>query len=541
MTVSTGLFAQKSTKKAVEPSSIDRPKLIVGIVVDQMRYDYLYRYWEKYGSGGFKRLLREGFSCENTQYDYVPTTTGPGHAAIYSGATPSVNGIVGNNWYAREKDTLIYVTDDNTAATVGSTSVEGIMSPRNMLSSTITDELRLATNMQSKVIGVCLKDRGSILPAGHVANAAYWHDRATGNWISSTYYMQDLPAWVKTFNAKKLSDQYLNQAWKTLLPIEQYTESLADDQTFEVPFKGETKPVFPHNLVEIRKVNDYELLRKTPFGNTITSDMAIEAMTQEKMGQGKFTDFLTLSFSSTDYVGHQFGTHSIEIEDTYIRLDKELERVLAFLDKHVGKEKALVFLTADHGAANVPAYMKNINVPAGVLISKEIEKNTEAHLSKLYGAGNWVLIYENQQMYLNQALIRSKNLSQSDVEVQTAQFLNSLTGVAYTVTASELTSLSLGNVTFQRIQSGFNPHRSGDVLVVLQPNWFESDRPGGTTHGSGYSYDTHIPLLWYGWKVKPGASSAAASITDIAATLANMLKIMEPSGCTGKVLPVLNR
>ncbi len=529
------LFAQKNDSGSPANASFNRPKLIIGMVVDQMRYDYLYRYWDKYGSGGFKRLINQGFSCENTHYDYVPTYTGPGHAAIFTGTSPATNGIIGNEWFVRKTGKAMYVTDDSTVTTVGSTSKAGMMSPRNLLTTTVTDELRLFSNMQSKVIGVCLKDRGCILPAGHIANAAYWYDGATGNWITSTYYMKELPKWLKDFNARKLSDQYLSKPWTPLLPLDQYTESTTDDQPFENLFPGETKSVFPHNLPKIKLETDYDLLRRTPFGNTLTLDLALETIRQEQMGKGKFTDFLTLSFSSTDYVGHQYGPNSIESEDTYLRLDKELEKLLTFLDGWVGKDQVLVFLTADHGVAAVPAYLKQLQVPAGIFDGRKSITDLRKFLNQVYGTGSWLADYGNQQVYFNRPFVQSKNISLADIQRKAAEFMSQVEGVAFAVAATDLPSLSAQNPFYQRMQKGYNYERSGDVLLTLQPAWFEGDpaSKGGTTHGTNYSYDTHVPLVWYGWQIEPGSTTAPTSITDISPTVSSLLRIMEPNGNIG--------
>jgi predicted AlkP superfamily pyrophosphatase or phosphodiesterase len=536
------VFAQnKKNNTSPVKSTLNRPKLVVGIVVDQMRYDFLYRYWSKYSAGGFRRLVQQGFSCENTQYNYVPTYTGPGHAAVYTGATPAITGIIGNEWFVREGGRATYVTDDSTVSTVGSTSTAGKMSPRHLLSSTITDELRLATQMQSKVIGIALKDRGSILPAGHTPSAAYWYDGATGNWITSNYYMNDLPQWLKEFNARKLSDQYLSKPWSTLLPMDQYTESLPDDQPFELPFGGETKAVFPHDLPKLKQNSDYDLLRRTPFGNTLTLDLALETLRQEKMGKGSATDFLALSFSSTDYVGHQFGPDAIETEDTYLRLDRDLEKLLTFLDSWVGKDQVLIFLTADHGVAPVPAYMKKLKIPAGIFPGSSIVKTTlKAHLDENLGKGDWLMDYGNSQIYLNRPFIQSKKLSVADVQRRAAEFMALQEGVAFAIAAADLPMLSAHNPTYQRMLSGYNRARSGDVLLVLEPSWFDGNpaSKGGTTHGSNYSYDTHVPLVWYGWNVAPGSTVAPVHITDIAPTVASMLKILEPNGNSGTPIAI---
>ena len=530
-----GLLGTGQVQAQKKSAKLNRPKLVVGIVVDQMRYDYLYRYWDKYGEDGFKRLLLSGFSYENTHYNYVPTYTGPGHASIYTGTTPAIHGIIGNDWYDRTTALNRYCAEDKNVNSVGSTSVWGKMSPKNLLTTTITDQLRLATNMQAKVIGVCIKDRGAILPAGHTANAAYWYDGTNGDWITSTYYMEALPAWVQAFNARKLSEKYLSQAWNPLLPLAAYTESTPDDNEFEKPFAGEGRPVFPHDLARLRGTS-FDILRSTPFGNTFTKDFAIETIRAEKMGKGRVTDFLALSFSATDYVGHQFGPNSIEAQDTYLRLDQDLAQLLKFLDAELGKNQYLVFLTADHGAAHVPAFLKENNVPAGVASSGVVRDSVEAYLDKLYGSGDWVERYTNQQVYLNRDLIDNKKLNLVEVQQRVAVQVRRHEGVMRAVAASTLQGANWGaGGLMARVENGYNAQRSGDVIILLEPGWFEGGSKG-TTHGSYSNYDTHVPLVWYGWNVEPGESAVPTEIADIAPTIAAWLYIQEPNGSVGRPL-----
>jgi predicted AlkP superfamily pyrophosphatase or phosphodiesterase len=506
------LFAQQNQKPA------EAPKLVVGIVVDQMRYDYIYRFWNKYGNGGFKRLVNQGYFCRNTHYNYAPTYTAPGHASIYTGTTPAVHGIIGNNWFVRESGKLTYCTDDNNVKTVGSTSSAGEMSPANMWSSTITDELRLVNNFQSKVIGISLKDRGSILPAGHLANAAYWFDSQNGAFITSTHYMQTLPDWVSKFNAKDKAKEYLSKEWATLLPISQYTESLPDDNPYEGIFKGETKALFPHDLPKIFTEEGYELIRNTPFGNSIVNDFALEAIQAEKMGKGLATDFLALSFSSTDYIGHKYGPRAIELEDTYLRLDRDLAQLLTFLDTYLGKDKVLVFLTADHAGAEVPAYVESLKMPAGYFDNKKSMQQLKSYLFQTYN-DSLVTGYINQQVYLNDKVMADKKLNRDEVQLAIAQHLLQYDGVAGTATGLAMQRVEYTQGIKNLIQKGFHARRSGDVMINLLPQWMEYSKTG-TTHGSPYSYDTHVPLLWYGWKIQPGSSVKYVAITDIAPTLA---------------------
>ena len=541
-------------------AALARPKLVVGIVIDQMRYDYLYRFWEKYPAGGFRRLLGEGFNYTSCHYNYVPTYTGPGHASIYTGTTPAVHGIVGNNWWLRAENRGTYVTEDRTVQAVGGTAAAGQQSPRNMLATTIGDELRLATNFQSKVIGISMKDRGSILPAGHSASAAYWFDGSNGAFITSTFYAPALPEWVRKFNAAGRTAQYLSQPWNTLLPIAQYTESSADDVPWEAAFRGETKPVFPHDLPALAadspaavaatlkaagekplqpSAQNLDLIRSTPFGNSLTADFALEALQQEQLGQRGVADMLALSFSCTDYVGHQFGPNSIETEDTYLRLDRDLARIFAALDAQVGRGQALVFLTADHAAAHAVGFLQAHRLPGGGAGPQLMRDSLQRALVRRHGPGSWVLNYENQQAYLNRPLIAQKGLDLEKVQHEVAADLLLLPGVSQSRTALDLERGHWESGMGMYQENGFYAPRSGDVLAVLAPGWLEAygyPIVKGTTHGASWAYDTHVPLLFWGWGVKPGESAAAVNITDIAPTLAQWLRIQEPSGCSGKPL-----
>jgi len=542
LAVLLGLFFASPLTAQTTP---DRPKLIVGIVVDQMRYDYLYRYRAKYGPGGFNRLLREGFSCENTLFNYAPTYTGPGHAAIYTGTTPAVNGIIGNDWYDRTWGRKRYVTTDTTVRPVGTDADRaGQHSPRVLLSSTITDELRLSNNMQSKVVGVCLKDRGSILPAGHIPNACYWFDDKTGNWITSTYYPDSLglPQWVQDFNARRLPDTYLSQPW-TKARAEDYPESAG--QEWHKYNKGKYLPVFgdgfPHDLPALKpKTNGYNLLRFTPGGNTFTVDFALAAMDNMQLGQDEFPDVLCLSFSGPDYCGHQFGIHAEEVQDMYMRLDGQIARLLRALDEKFGKNNVLVFLTADHGGAETPVHLNDLQIPAGVFPESTIAGPLNAALVKQFGKqSKFVLGVENQQVWLDHDALAAAGIPSGDACEALKKFLRKQPGVYDAYTPADLFALPADYPFAPEMRRGLHPRRSGDVIFLLDPAWHADDRGfshGGTTHGSPYPYDTHVPLIWYGWKIPAGETLAPVSITDIAPTLAAMLRIMRPNGSTGSII-----
>tara|TARA_R110001592_G_scaffold246255_1_gene507943 strand:- start:2758 stop:4383 length:1626 start_codon:yes stop_codon:yes gene_type:complete len=513
-----------------------KPKLVIGIVIDQMRYDYLDRYWNKFGEDGFKKLINNGFNCQNTHYNYMPTYTAPGHASIYTGTTPENHGIIANTWFNKESGKYFYCTEDTNVTTLGSGSKNGMMSPKNMITTTITDELKLATNFKGKVIGISLKDRGAILPAGHKTDAAYWYDGENeGKWITSTYYMDELPKWVQEVNTKNTANTYLNKPWNTLLPIKDYTESIADDNPYEGTFTGEEKPVFPHNLPNLRDSNDnYSLIKATPFGNTILKEMAIAALKGEQLGKDDITDFLTISFSSTDYVGHQFGPMSIEIEDTYLRLDRELSELLTLLETQFKKEEILIFLTADHGAVNVPQYLMDNHIPAGYFDMKSAAKDLSRKCKAQFGVDSLIRNISNSHVFLDYKRIEVNKLNQNKIENAIASWLLGYKGVAQTLTRNSLKNTKFNEGIASIIQRGFNQNRSGDVLFTLKSGWIMAGYSTGTTHGSPYQYDTHVPLLWYGAGILKGETKSKVVIPDIAATLAVILNIQAPSACTGE-------
>lgn len=521
-----------------QPQNISRPKLVVGIMIDQMRWDYLYRYYDRYGNDGFKRLINQGFSCENTFIPYTPTYTAVGHTSVYTGSVPAIDGIIGNNWYRRDLKRLWYCAEDTAVSTVGSTSAAGRMSPRNMWVTTITDELRLATNFQSKTIGIALKDRGAILPAGHSANAAYWFDDASGGWISSTYYMNELPAWVKALNDKKLPDQYLKQNWNTLYPIETYKQSTADAKEYEgrIGGKGNT---FPHITADLT-TNKYGPFRQTPFGNSFTIDMAKAAIEGEKLGQRNITDFLAVSFSSTDYVGHASGPNSIEVEDIYLRLDKDLGAFFNYLDAKIGKGQYLVFLTADHGVAHAPAFLKEHNIPAGLFDDEQVRKWLNDTAFRKFGIKDAVEFVINYQLFLNHKVLEQTKIDEATFRTWAVEQLRTHPAMMAAFDLHDLPSTPLPAKIKEMVTNGYNHQLSGDIQFVFKPQWFDGGSTG-TTHGAWNPYDSHIPLLWYGWKVKPGKTNRETYMIDIAATLAGMLHIQMPNGCIGHVIEEVTR
>jgi predicted AlkP superfamily pyrophosphatase or phosphodiesterase len=526
-------FAQTTTNST---APLARPKLVVGIVVDQMRYDYLYRYYNKYKEGGFKRLLNDGFNCRNNHYHYALTVTAAGHSAVYTGSIPAINGIVGNDWFDPIQGKGVYCAEDNTVETVGSTNVSaGKMSPRNLLTSTITDQLQIGTNFRSKTIGIAIKDRGAILPAGHTATGAYWFDSRTGNWITSTYYTKELPKWAQDVNDKKLATEYMKRGWNTLLPIEQYVESTADNKPYESKLPGAATPTFPYDLAGLSG-DAFGIVATTPWGNTITKDMAIAAIKGENMGKGSETDFLAVSFSSPDYVGHAFGPNSIEVEDTYLRLDREFAELFSFLDSWTGKGNYTVFLTADHGVMDVPAFWEEHHLPAGVLDTGLLQAKINESLTDVFGKGDYIRANENYQLYLNRATLKQKKIDVEDVYEVVREAILPIDGVADVINLKDLGKTHLNSYQTELYKNGVNAKRSGDIQIVTQPGWF-SGRTTGTTHGSPYNYDTHVPLLFYGWGVPKGETLRRTTIADIAPTMAALLHLLPPSGNVGNPIP----
>ncbi|MDM9632300.1 alkaline phosphatase PafA [Robiginitalea aurantiaca] len=511
----------------------DPPRLVVGIVVDQMRYDYLTRFWPHYKKNGFKRLVEEGFLSRNHHFGYAPTSTGPGHASVYTGTTPSVHGIIGNSWYDKQADSGVYCVGDPSQKSVGTAKSSGQHSPHRMTVTTITDQLRLHYHMRSKVIAVAIKDRGSVIPGGHTANAAYWFEGGdTGNWISSSYYMENLPAWVQEFNASDAAENY-KKIWKLSHKPDTYVESGPDNVPYEGLFQGEKAPVFPHDLPALWATNGmYELIKATPFGNSLTTDFALEAIEQEDLGADEITDFLAISFSSTDYVGHKYGVNSKEIQDTYIRLDADIERLLKELDRKVGEGAYAVFLTADHGVVPVPAYLSDSRIPAGYLDKAAMNKQLSEFLSFTYGTSDLVKSFSNNQLFLDHNLMRNLELEPERVRERLAEELLRYDGVFRVYTAGQMRSAEYTEGIPAILQNGFNQKRSGDVILVPMPAHTDYSKTG-TTHGSPFIYDTHVPLIFYGKGFRKGSITRPTYIRDIAPTLAVMLGIAFPNGSTG--------
>ncbi len=511
-----------------------RPKLVVGVVVDQMRMEYLYRFKNDFSENGFKRIMNKGYVFHNAHFNYMPTYTGPGHASVYTGTTPSVHGIVGNEWFSRTTGKERYCTDDESVQTLGDgTKAEGEMSPKNLLSTTITDELRMGTNFKGKVIGMSIKDRGAILPAGHFANWAFWYSK-TGAFISSTFYGEKLPDWVTEFNNQKNYLNYINQGWNLYKPAATYNESDADDSPYEGKLYGVDKPVFPYDLKKMYEKNDAGVLRVTPFGNNLLADFAMKAIEKEELGKDENTDFLAISFSSTDYVGHVLGPRSMELQDTYLRLDQTMADLLAYLDKNVGKGNYLLFLTADHACAENANFLKNNKLNVKNIEYKEISKAIKKFSTDTYNE-DFVTNYSNFNLYLNKTKIKEKGLEYSKVEQSFKDFLMTQEQVKKVYNEEEITHSCGNDYYLDMIANGYDAKEDGNLVILDKPGYIQYGTTG-TSHGTPYAYDTHAPLLFFGWNIPAGESHEKKYITQIAPTLAQKLGITFPNGSECEVL-----
>ena len=527
--------AQTAKKTPAKSQALARPKLVVGIVVDQMRYDYLYRYYDQYVEGGFKRMMNEGFNCRNNHYSYGITVTAAGHASIYTGSVPAINGIVGNEWHDNITGKGVYCVEDSSVTTVGSNNTSvGKMSPRNLLTSTVTDQLRIATNFRSKTIGVAIKDRGSILPAGHTANGSYWFDSKTGNWVTSTYYMDDLPQWAKDYNAKKMPAEYMKKGWQLLLPADQYTQSSPDDVAWEGRLYGATKAIFPYELAGIAG-DAFGIVTSTPWGNTITKEMAIAAVKGENLGKGKDTDFLAISFSSPDKIGHSVGPNAVEQQDDFLRLDREFADLFNFLDGWVGKGEYTVFLTADHGVVDVPGFAQEHKLPSGLVQRKLVNEAVTGALDEAFGKEKYIIATDNNQLYFDHALLKKKKLTVAAAAEVIREAVIKVPGVADILDLTNMGKAPLNTYQLELYKNNIHAKRSGDIQIITQPGWFYGGATG-TSHGTPYNYDTQVPFVMFGWGINKGETLRRTSVSDIAPTIASLLHILPGSGNIGNAV-----
>lgn len=522
-------------------AQVERPKLVVGIVVDQMRMEYLYRYNPYFTENGFKKLMNEGFVYTNMHYNYVPTHTAPGHASIYTGTTPVNHGIMGNSWFSRSTNKKMYCTDDINVTSLGDPEKEeeGLMSPKNLQATTVTDELKLATNFRGKVYGVSMKDRGAILPAGHFANRAYWLSN-NGNFISSTFYGKDFPQWVTDYNKDKKYMKYINQGWKLYKDESFYKESLADDNPYEtMSFNKDKKAIFPYDLKAAYKKDGFKIVKSTPFTSDIIVDFAKELVVKENLGQDEDTDFLAISFSATDIISHSTSPRSMETQDTYLRLDQNLADLLSFLDQKVGKDNYLIFLTSDHSGAENPLYLNDKGYNVASLKGRETEKQLKDFSIQTFGE-DFIETYSTQNVYLKEEAIQKSGKNRAEIITKLVNYIESFPSVKRAYTEEQILNASPTDEHASMIFRGYDKTQNGQIYVLLKPAYMYFIKEG-TTHGSSYTYDTHVPGIFYGWKIPKGVSHKKTYITEIAPTVSQKISITFPNSTSAEVLTeVLN-
>jgi len=512
----------------------DKPQLIIGIVVESMRYDYIHRYWDNFGEGGFRRLIGEGALCRNANYNYMLTQTSPGYATIATGCEPIVHGIVSDAWYVQLQEKNIGAAFDEKEKLIGAETEKGNYSPRNILTTTFTDEMKLFSNNRSKVFTVSLNPTTAVLPAGHIADAAYWFDDASGLWVTSSYYADSLPAWVNEFNGKKFPDMYIEKDWLPLLPSEKYRAGSERGQSKNAGFSGDNVLGKKINSL-LKRTKHYSKLKSNPAGNSLVKDFCVNAIVNEQLGQDDDTDYLSIAFSASADVSSACGPNSVELEDLYIRLDRDLEHFLQFIDETVGRNNVLIYLTSDHGTSYNPAMLQANNIPAGTFNADRAVMLLGTYLNAKYDKGKWVSAYHNNQIYLNHNLIETAGMKVQDFENVVCDFMLQFSGVANAISASTLKSTTFTDGIMRQMQNSFNPKRSGDVIICLEPGWI-AQGSGVSSANSGYNYDTHVPLIWYGWKIKRTRLNQNIDIRDIAPTIANFLDIPFPNGTTGSVI-----
>ena len=520
---------------------VKSPKLVVGIVVDQMCYEYLYRYYDKFCDGGFRKLMTDGTNCRNTQYNYIPTYTGPGHASIYTGTTPNNHGIVANDWFDMTTKKSVNCVEDSTVTPVGTVSSYGYFSPRNLKANTITDQLKL-TYPEAKVVSMSIKNRGAILPGGHLSDGSYWYDFTSGKFITSSFFKEELPQWVSDFNAEKQPEAYLKKEWNTIMDINLYAESGPDDSPYEHLLPGKTSPTFPYDLKEMTKgVPNYDLFTYTPFANTFLTDFALKSIESERLGQDGQTDMLCISYSTPDMAGHAFGPYSVELQDIYLRLDLDIQKLIGELEEQLGKGEFTLFLTADHAVVPVPQYLTDKNLPGGYFFKTENMANLSSLVSSKFGK-DYILSEDNMNIYLDVDQMKIDKVSKDEVVSFIAKEVQSWDNVKRVFTGDQLYNSSVDDEWKDMVRKGYHHSESGDVIFMLEPGFLpksidsESARKG-TSHGSAFNYDTHVPLLWYGKGIPSQEVLRKVNVTDIAATLAHLLYLQMPNSTTGE--PIL--
>lgn len=518
---------------ALSQNNNSKPKLVVGIVIDQLRYDIIAKYWDKFSDDGFKKVINQGAFCKNAQYNYVNINSASGCATIACGSYPAQHGIVNLQWYNRLTNNKVFCVDDNLFTQVGTNFGSG-KSPKNLSSLTWTDQLRISTFKMSKVFSVGIKDYSSIISGGKLANAAFWFDENTGNWVSSSFYMDSLSDWVNNFNSKKFPDIYMNRTWETSFPIQNYIESLSDGTSYEKGFDNQS--VFPYNLNTLKaKYNNYSLLKYTPFANTLTKDFAINLIMNEFLGGDAYTDALLINFSATSFIGDLFGLQSVEIEDAYIKLDKDISHLIAAIEDYVGKNDVIFYITSDRGSCDNQDWLHDINITTGEFNSTRATVLISSYLRAVYGMNNWIEGFFNNELYLDQFEIDKASLSVEEFQQKSAQLLVNIDGINTVISSSELQKGTFSAGIMQQAQNSYFQSRSGDLFVILDYGWrFKTANPSLCNCNSAYNENTHVPVIFYGKNIEQKEIYRQISMDDLATTMCFLLNIPLPNKSTGQ-------
>ena len=514
------------------------PKLVVRIVVEQMRYEMLLRYQDVFGEDGFRRLAKEGVVCRNARVDYANGDRSAGFASLTTGTHPSLHGIISNRWFDRLTSSHTQATENNQYQGVGGQPDNGHHAPHQLMASTTGDELKLI-NEQSRVFSLGLHPVSAVLGAGKLSDGAFWMDDKTGNWMSNTFYMDSLPYWVNNFNSKDLENIYMNRTWSKLLPDSNYTVSTVDDNDSEEGFLLIYRKKFPYDLKSLKlKSHSYKYLKYTPFGNTYTKDFALALITNEQLGMDEHTDLLNISFSASSYVNELFGPRSMEMEDLYIRLDRQIAHLLEFLEDRFGKNEVLVVLTSERGAADSYEFRKSKGLTTQKFKPDHGLTLLQSYLNLVYEPAEWITGYSNRQIYLNHGLIDRKGYDIESFQERVARFMVKKSGVAYAVKSTTLQNSSYSEGMMKKIQNSFHPARSGDVFLVLEPGVIEVPERSGSV----YSYDTHIPMMWWGNGFPAGTIHQKVNLQDVAPTISYLLDLPYPDASFGNpIIPLIEK
>ncbi|WP_297099077.1 alkaline phosphatase family protein [uncultured Draconibacterium sp.] len=517
-----------------EPLNSDKPKVVIGIVVENMRPDYIQRYWDKFQPNGFKKIYTQGAVCQNVKLTLHEQNYASGTATLFTGVHPSIHGIVSNTWYDRLKKKEIDSTEDDYYFTVGADTKAGAASPQNLLSTTLTDNLKILSGGKAKIFSAALNRESAIFAAGHAADGAYWFDTESGRMISSSFYVSTFPDWVRLFNSENYADIYSHRTWTTLLPETEYTESLRDDYLLERGYFGEFN-TYPHSINKyISRTNDFRPFKTTPSANMMIKDFTLRLLENEEIGTDNVTDFVTAVFSSMDYENGSFGPASLEMEDTYLYLDQYIGELIDAAEQKFGKDNVLFFLTANTSASYPVEYLKEefhltvdyFNVESAIAL-------LTSYLNITYGEEKWIEHYSNLQLYLDHDIISNNdNVTLNELREVSSNFINQFTGVQVSMPAFQLEQGSSANGLFEPLYNTYHKNRSGDFIYTLKEGW----QPGYKYKRANYTDQSRIPIVIWGKGIKAQTISTTHNAVDLVPTLAELISVPLPDKCQGKII-----